>query len=157
MRQFQRVHPTALRAVADERCWQRRMRSLFIFFLLVSAVYAEPHSDYERVIVKKLGARYDFSALTVFLRRVVREHPVFEKVSLASTKIETRWRFEKVDPPSRMRSGDWVIWEKKEEDDGFDLYYQFDATHSVTIRARRLAKDRFELVGLSIEEWVSLR
>jgi len=128
-----------------------------ILFLTAAIICSASTVDRERDIVKKMSARYDFSALTTFLKEVVRDHPTFEKVSLASTKIEAKWRLEKIDPPSRMRSGDWVIWEKKEEAEGFDLYYQFDATHSVTIRAKRLAKDRFELVDLSIEEWVSLR
>jgi hypothetical protein len=133
------------------------MRTFIILFLLVSALHAAPRSDYELAIVRKMNERYDFQALTQFLKRIVQEHPSFEKVPLASTKIEAQWHFEKVDPPSRMRNGEWVMWDQNGGDESFDLYYNFDASHSVTIRAKRLAKDRFACVGLSIEQWESLR
>ena len=134
------------------------MKTLDVMLFIAAAIVCSASTaDHERDVVQTMSARYDFSALTTFLKEVVRDHPTFEKVSLASTKIEAKWRLERIDPPSRMRSGDWVIWEKKEGDEGFDLYYQFDTTHTVTIRAKRLAKDRFEFLGISIDEWVSLR
>jgi hypothetical protein len=143
--------------VSELKRWAKMKIFAAILFISTAIVCCASTADRERDIVKKMSTRYDFAALTTFLKEVIRDHPTFEKVSLAATKVEAKWRFEKIDPPSRMRNGDWVIWEKKEEDEGFDLYYQFDANHSVTIRAKRLAKDRFELVGLSIEEWASLR
>jgi hypothetical protein len=133
------------------------IRALLVSFILASGVDASPHPDYERAIVKKMRERYDFPVLTVFLKKVVEEHPKVETVSIASTKVEARWRFESVDPPSRMRSGDWVIWDTTNEDGSFDLYYQFESTRSVTIRAKRLSRDKFELIGISIDEWVSLK
>ncbi|MGC4073106.1 MAG: hypothetical protein QM760_11405 [Nibricoccus sp.] len=134
------------------------MRAFFVILILAAATACgSSSSDHGRAIVERMSARYDFSALTLFLKSVIRDHPTFDKVPLASTKVEEKWRLEKIDPPSRMRSGDWVIWDKNEENGGFDLYYQFDATHSVTIRAKRLAKDKFEFASLSIEEWISLR
>ena len=132
------------------------MRSLITFLLLVTAVRAAP-SGYEKTIVEEMTERYAFSALTAFLKQVVMDHPTFEEVSLAAAKIDMKWRFEKIDPPRRMRNGDWVIWDQKDEDEAFDLYYMVDATHSLNIGAKRLARDRFEFVRLSIEEWTSLK
>jgi len=102
--------------------------------------------------------RYDFDALASFLRLVIAEHPVFEKIDLRGTKIEKEWRIERIDPPSRMRSGDWVIWDAKQGDDVFQLYFMYDPRNgrSVSIRAKRLAKSEFQLINIGLDEWVEL-
>ena len=132
------------------------MRALLSFLLLAAVVQAAP-ADHERKIVKEMNERYDFPVLTTFLKQVIHDHPVFEGVSLTATRIDASWRFEPVDPPRRMRNGDWVVWDQKDQEGHFDLYFKFDPTHSVTIEAKRLARDRFELVALSLDEWVKMQ
>jgi hypothetical protein len=133
------------------------MRTIIVVIAALWFVSFANASDSERAITAQMSARYDFTALTSFVRQIIRDHPRFQEVSLARSKVGPEWRFENIDPPRRMRSGDWVIWDRKDEEESFDLYYTFSETHSITARARRLARDRFELVGLSIEEWISLR
>jgi len=132
------------------------MRVLVVIVAFVGACCVASASS-ESEIVKHMSERYDFTALTDFVRQIVRDHPTVKHVSLEKTKVGAKWRIEKVDPPRRMRSGDWVIWDKRDEEEIFELYYTFDETHSVTARVKRLARGKFELLGLSIEEWVSLR
>ena len=132
------------------------MRALICFLFCALVVQAAP-SSYERTIVKAMMERYDFVALTAFLKESIQRHPTFDGVSLRDTRVGSKWRFEKVDPPRRMRNSDWVIWDQKDEDEAFELYTEFGATHVVIIRAKRVAKNKFEFLGISIDEWVSLK
>lgn len=102
--------------------------------------------------------RYDLVALAAFTRKMIMDHPSFEGVDLTQSSLTEEWHIERVDPPSRMRSGDWVIWDAEQGDEQFDLYFMFDERNgrSVTIRARRLARNQFELVSLAIGAWVEL-
>jgi hypothetical protein len=133
----------------------RKMRTFICFLCCAVVVHAAP-SSYERTIVKEMTERYDFVALAAFLKESIQRHPTFGGVSLRDTRVGSKWRFEKVDPPRRMRSGDWVIWDQKDEDEALELYTESGATHVVIIRAKRVAKNKFEFLGNSIDEWVSL-
>ena len=57
-----------------------------------------------------------------------------------------------------MKNGDWVICDANQRDEEFDLYFMFDPKlgRSVNIRAKRLARDSFQFVRITLEEWVSL-
>lgn len=133
------------------------MRALIITIVFLVFPGVQFASSYERMIEKEMSERYDLAALTAFVRDLVRDHPVVDGVSPAKSRISNKWRVEKVDPPRRMRIGDWVIWDPKDEDSSFKLYYVFDKNHSVTAHVKRLAKDKFVLEGVAIEEWVSLK
>lgn len=132
------------------------MRFLTLFLFVSVSALASASTDHERSVIKRLNGKYDLNAVTAFLKTIIKQHPTFEDIPISSTKIGSDWVFEKADPPSRMRNGDWVIWDRREDDSAFELYYTYKPGYSVTIFGRRLGKDRFEVIRLSIEEWVDL-
>lgn len=93
--------------------------------------------------------------MQVFLKKVVAEHPVFDGIRL-STNLGSSWRVERVDPPARMRSGDWVLYDQKQEGEEFELYFWTNQSSQITIQARRLAKDQFVLLGIKRDDVVKL-
>ena len=80
-------------------------------------------------------------------------------VDISGSRFGADWRLERVHPPSRMRSGDWVIWDPKQGDERFFLYLILDERtgDSVDIDCRRLAADRFEVIEITLGEWVNLK
>jgi len=119
-----------------------------------------PHIvERERRLVEGMRERYDFLALTQFLKVTLSEHPVIEGVDVTTSRLDQEWSLERVDPPSRMRSGDWVIWDAKQGDEEFILYFTYEGRSgkSVDIRCRRIDPDRFEVLGTSTSEWVELK
>ena len=81
------------------------MRALVTLFLALVFVGSAFAGEREAAIEKRMRQRYDFTALSVFLKKVVSEHPSFEGVSLASTKIgpdeEYPWAKERPKRPVR--------------------------------------------------------
>lgn len=133
------------------------MRSILCLFLVifsggcVSRV-AQERADRIEALVRR---KYDLSAMQVFLRKVVAEHPAWEGIRL-NTDFGQNWRFEPLDPPARMRTGAWVLYDQKQEGDEFELYFQTEQDELVEIQARRLARDRFELIRLKLDRIVKL-
>jgi hypothetical protein len=139
------------------------MRVILLFFLSLFLGACDTANQSrilqrDRSIEADMRERYDFGALAAFLRQVIADHPVFEQVNLTSTKIGDSWHIERVDPPSRMRNGDWVIWDSGQGNEEFELYLMFDPKdgRTVSIRVKRLAKDRFQLIGLSLDQFIEL-
>ena len=115
-------------------------------------------AEVDRRVEAHMSARYDLDAVRDFLVEVVDQHPVYEGVSLASGRIGTAWRAERIAPGQRMRCGDWVLYDVEQGDEQFLLYCVFDEKNgrSVTIRSKRLSRDQFEFIETSIDEWVEL-
>ena len=141
------------------------MTRLISVFVVVSVLagcagteQASSPDEADRAIAAHMRDRYDLTAVSAFIRDVIREHPTFEGVDLSSTLVENDWKRERIAPGSRMRSGDWVLYDVEQGDDRFDLYFMYDpkAGRCVTVQAKRLSKDHFQFVGLVLAEWVEL-
>jgi len=135
------------------------MRSLFSLLALLACASCASSERAARgaAIEARLRAKYDMDALTAFVRKVVEAHPNFAGVAL-STRIDGKWALEKVDPPSRLRSGDWVLYDQHAGDDEFTVYtITKERPYAwITIHAKRLAKDRFEFLELTRDDVVEL-
>jgi hypothetical protein len=131
------------------------MKFLLVLSLLAFAGCASPEvRERERRIEAMVRAKYDLTAMLAFLKKTIAEHPSVEGITLSS-RVSNNWRLERVDPPARMRSGDWVLYDQRQDGDRFELYY---ATGSsiISIEAKRLASDSFELVRLTRDEVLQL-
>jgi len=140
----------------------RLLAAFSIVGLFAGCAAAERQSQITKAadttITAHMRDRYDLAAVSDFLRTVISDHPTFEGVNLSATRVEDEWKRERIAPGSRMRSADWVIYDVERGDDRFDLYFMFDSDggRSVTVQAKRLSKERFQFLGLTIDEWVEL-
>jgi len=132
----------------------RSFISLLVFALLSGCVSQEVRERDGR-IEAQMRAKYDLVAVGAFLKKVVADHPIYDGIRL-SADIGDGWRFERIDPPARMRTGAWVLYDQKQEGDEFDLYFWTDHGSQITIQARRIARDQFELVRIKRDDIVEL-
>ena len=152
-------------ANGPERPWlisnvgQKKMRILTLTFavalLALTGCASRETREHTTRIESQMRAKYDLDAMTVFLKRIIAEHPAFGGVAL-STNVSGQWQFEPVDPPSRMRSGDWVLWDQHQDGDTFELYFITPKSAWISIEAKRLAKDRFGVVRISRDDVTDL-
>lgn len=119
------------------------------------AARTEPHYEYMRRIEATIRARYDLDAVRAFLMRTVAAHPEVEGVTLSS-KLGRGWVVERMDPPSRMRSGDWVLYDPQQGDDEFELYSDAGQGRQVSIRAKRESRSQYTVVAITIDELLYL-
>ncbi|MCX6952696.1 MAG: hypothetical protein NTV51_11110 [Verrucomicrobia bacterium] len=122
---------------------------------LLSACVSPEIRERAQRIEAEVRAKYDLDAVQRFLKQTVTEHPVHDGVTL-SKRLGHRWTFEPVDPPARMRSGDWVLCDQSRNGDVFELYFWTDKGSVITLHVKRLAKDRFELLQITSDRVLDL-
>lgn len=127
---------------------------VFAGFSLVGCVSQERRQRAERVEAV-LGDKYDLSAMLAFLKKTIADHPTVDGIRL-STNIRQSWHFEPVDPPARLRSGDWVLYDPKPGGDQFELSFWTGQSSEITIYGKRISRDQFEVIRIARDDIVEL-
>jgi len=99
-------------------------------------------------------SRYDFAALTSFLKKTVAEKKSWQGVDLTKPKIGDKW----TGGGAPMISGDWSFSTRNPKEDTFTLSFTYDkGDRELILKCIRKTKDSFVLLEITSEEVVVMQ
>jgi len=102
-----------------------------------------------------IQARYDFTALTKFLKKTITEKKRWKDIDLTKPKIADKWTYHK--GGMVLTSGDWIFRAPNPKEDKFTLTFSFhkDAKSGleITLNCTRKSKGKFELIDITGDDW----
>ena len=110
--------------------------------------------------VQTVQSRYDFAAMSSFLKKTVAEKKRWQEVDLAKPAIGDKWTVERffgtADNGTRwymsMTSGDWSFETPNPKEDKFTLSFNYNKGDRVLVlKCVRKSKDSFELMEIKSE------
>ena len=102
-----------------------------------------------------IQSRYDFDALTNFLKKTVVEKKCWKNVDLTKPKIGAKWTIDSVS--MSMTAGDWIFRTRDPKEDRFTLSFGYHTEEKrgqeLVFNCIRKSKGSFELIEITSEEW----
>ena len=100
-------------------------------------------------------SRYDFAALTSFLKKTVAEKKSWQDIDLTKPKIGDKWTMDRWGTALDMISGDWSFSTSDPKGDKFTLSFTYDkGDRQLILKCIRKTKDSFVLLEITSEEAV---
>lgn len=132
----------------------KRLLLLGIFVGLAGCVSTDTHGRDD--LIRQIDARFDLSAVRLFLCELVRMHPVVDDVSIEKTQLGQAWLVDESLLPVGLTSGEWTLQQGIGSDSAFELSYRIDAQTAVVFRCERVARGRFQVISWGKEPLVTV-